>query len=167
MPGHCGLPGNEADRVAREAASDGREGKAGQDVPVNLQAAKSAINQAVKDPNPQHECVPQVYQGPLKHLQGISRKEEVLLARLRIGHCLHLAAYRDWVQSSGSTCQRCSNAPETMTYFLANWEATKALRVIIFGEASPQFPFFQERMVPYNNDSTHPGLTIVRDGKCS
>ena len=95
VPGHCGLPGNEADRVAREAASDGREGRAGQDVPVNLQAAKSAINQAVKDPNPQHECVPQVYQGPLKHLQGISRKEEILLARLRIGHCLHLAAYRD------------------------------------------------------------------------
>ena len=138
VPGHCGLPGNEeADRVAREAALDGREGRAAQDVPVTFGAAKSAIKRAVKDPDPQHERVRQVYRGPLKRLQGISRKEEVLLARLRSGHCLQLAAYRDWVQEIGSTCQRCNNAPETVAHLMANCEATEALRVLIFWEASP------------------------------
>ena len=41
------------------------------------------------DQSRQHERVRQVYQGPLKRLQGISREEEVLLTRLRSGHSLH------------------------------------------------------------------------------
>ena len=138
VPGHCGLPGNEkADQVAREAALAGRRDGRSQTAPISLKAARLSIERGVTDPAPQHERVRQVYQGPLRHPQGLSRKEEVLLARLRSGHTTHLAAYKGRVQGSDETCARCLAAPETLAHFLGQCEATEARRVRIFGNASP------------------------------
>ena len=81
----------------------------GQAAAVTLRSAKLSIKRGVVDGPAQHDRLRQVYQGPVQHPQGLSRKEEVLLARLRSGHSLHLASYR----GSGDTCHRCG-APETL-----------------------------------------------------
>ena len=64
----------------------------------------------------QHDRLRQVYQGPVWHPQGLSRKE-VLLARLRSGHSLHLASYRDRVHGGGDTCHWCQFDPETLAFY--------------------------------------------------
>ena len=138
VPGHCGLPGNEkADQVAKAAARAGRGEAQSQTAPITFRAAKLSILRGVRDPDPQHERVRRVYQGPLRRPQGLSRKEEVLLARLRSGHSHILASYRNKVQGADETCQRCSLAPETLQHFLQECEATEARRVAIFGLSSP------------------------------
>ena len=138
VPGHCGLPGNErADQVAREVAGQGRSGVVPQDAPVTFRAAKLSIKRGVVDGPTQHERLRQVYQGPVKHPQGLSRKEEVLLARLRSGHSLLLASYRDRVHGSGDTCHRCQLEPETLQHFMRECEATEATRARVFGCSSP------------------------------
>ena len=138
VPGHCGLLGNEkADQVARESALAGRRDGRSQTAPISLKAARLSIERGVVDAPPQHERVRQVYQGPLCHPQGLSRKEEVLLARLRSGHTTLLAAYKGRVQGSEETCPRCLSEPETLAHFMSGCEATEARRVRIFGNASP------------------------------
>ena len=127
VPGHCGLRGNKkADQVAKAAAWAGRGEVQSQTAPITFRAAKLSILRGVRDPDPQHERVRQVYQGPLRRPQGLSRKEEVLLARLRSGHSHILASYRNKVQGADETCQRCSLAPETLQHFLQECEATEA-----------------------------------------
>ena len=138
VPGHSGLPGNErADQLARESTERGRDAAAPQTAPVTFRSAKLSIKRGVVDGAPQHPRLRQVYQGPVKHPQGLSREEEVLLARLRSGHSLHLASYQDRVHGSGATCHRCQNGPETLEHFCSECEATEAIRMRIFGLASP------------------------------
>ena len=138
VPGHCGLPGNEkADQVARDAAMEGRRDERSQTAPITFKAAKLAISREVRDPDPQHERVRQVYQVPIRPTQGLSREDEVFLARLRSGHSLLLAAHRNRVRGEEETCPRCRQAPETLRHFIQECEATEARRVFIFGNASP------------------------------
>ena len=136
--GHSGLPGNKrADQLARESTEQGRDAVAPQTAPVTFRSAKLSIKRGVVDGAPQHPRLRQVYQGPVKHPQGLSREEEVLLARLRSGHSLHLASYQDRVHGSGATCHRCQNGPETLEHFCSECEATEAIRMRIFGMPSP------------------------------
>jgi hypothetical protein len=59
-----------------------------------------------------------VYKEGFKHLQGVSRREEVLLAQLRTGHSLLLGEYRNRVQGTDSTCPRCGEEEETLEHVL-------------------------------------------------
>ena len=99
--------------------------------PIIFRAAKLSIMRGVVDGPTQHDRLRQVYQGPMKHPQGLSRKEEVLLASLRIGHLLHLASYWDRVHGGGDTCHRCKDDPETLMHFMQECEAT-GIRVWVF-----------------------------------
>ena len=137
VPGHVGLPGNErANQVAREVARQGRDGVLPQAAGVTFRSAKLSIKRGVVDGPTQHDRLRQVYQGPVQHPQGLSRKEEVLLARLRSGHSLHLASYRDRVHGSGDTCHRCGE-PETLQHFMQECQASEATRVRVFGVSTP------------------------------
>ena len=60
-----------------------------------------------------------------------------MLARLRSGHSLLLASYRDRVRGSGDTCHRCQLCPETLEHFMRECEASEAIRVRVFGVSSP------------------------------
>ena len=138
VPGHIGLPGNErVDQAAGRIADMGRSGAVPQACPVTFEAAKLCIKRGVADEATRHPRLSQVYQGPVKTPEGLSRKEEVLLARLRSGHSLILASYQDRVHGTGATCHRCNQDPETLTHFMRECEATEAIRVRIFGHSSP------------------------------
>jgi hypothetical protein len=61
----------------------------------------------------------QVYSdGPFKHLQGASRREEVLLAQLRGGRSLLLGENRKRVQGMDSMCPRCGKEEEDLEHIL-------------------------------------------------
>ena len=138
VPGHSGLPGNErADRLAREGVERGRGAVAAQTAAVTFGAAKLSIKRGVVDGPTQHPRLRQVYEGSVRHPQGFSREEEVVLARLRSGHSLLLASYRDRVRGSGDTCHRCQLCPETLEHFMRECEASEAIRVRVFGVSSP------------------------------
>ena len=125
------------DRAAGRIAEMGRSGAVPQACPVTFEAAKLCIKRGVADEATRHPRLSQVYQGPVKTPEGLSRKEEVLLARLRSGHSLILASYQDRVHGSGATCHRCNRDPETLSHFMRECEATEAIRVRIFGHSSP------------------------------
>jgi hypothetical protein len=56
---------------------------------------KGLIRSQVKDGPPIHACTLQVYDdGPFRHIQGASRREEVLLAQLSGGRSLILGETR-------------------------------------------------------------------------
>ena len=137
VPGHCGLPGNEkADQEAKEAAAQGIGPGGIQNAPVSFQAAKSSIRRVVRDPSPGGRTS-QVYRGPRRHPQGLSRKEEVVLAQLRSGHSLHLATYKNRVSGDDSTCPRCGEGDETLEHLFQSCIALEACRVTCFGSPSP------------------------------
>jgi hypothetical protein len=71
---------------------------------------KGLIRSQVKDGPPNHAHTLRVYgDGPFRPLQGASRREEVLLARLRGGHSLLLGETRKRIQGADSTCPRCGD----------------------------------------------------------
>ena len=78
-----------------------------------------------------------VYASPPSWPDGLSRKEEVMLARLRSGHSKHLAAYRGRVQETDKICPRCGVEEEDLVHFLQRYEATEGRRVLTMGDAAP------------------------------
>jgi hypothetical protein len=89
VPAHCCLLGNErADEEARKAADLGLNDGA-QRGRISFEMVKGLIWNQVKDGPPNHVLTSQVYgDGPFRHLQGASRREEVLLAQLSGGRSL-------------------------------------------------------------------------------
>ena len=133
MPAHCNVPGNElADQSAKEIAQLGEPTEA----PVSYKTSLAIINREIKDPPPQHPLISETY----KHLSQKTdakiktRKEAALLAQLRSGHCLHLAAYKHRINEDKSEiCPRCNLEPETVKHWL-ECPATCMKRQAVFGD---------------------------------
>jgi hypothetical protein len=67
----------------------------------------------VEDGLPNHARTLQVYSdGPFRHLQGASRREEVLLAQLRGSHSLLLWETQKRIQGVDSMCPHCGEEEE-------------------------------------------------------
>ena len=79
---------------------------------------------------------------PPSHPDGLSRKEEVTLARLRGGHSKHLAAYHGMVQESDKICPWCRVEKEDLGYFLQRCEATEGRRLLAMGTLPHHSWFF-------------------------
>ena len=107
VPGHCGLIGNERADLEARTASTGRKKVKEEGRSVPLCTAKARIRRLIVDPPVSHARTKLVYQGT-KGKAVLSRKEAVLLAQLRSGHCRRLAAYRHVVEEGVSpTCPNC------------------------------------------------------------
>jgi ribonuclease HI len=67
-----------------------------------------------------------------------SRRETVLLAQLRSGHCRHLAAYSRLVNPlADPICTLCREEPEDLEHWLQRCPARLQKRTAIFGDPSP------------------------------
>ena len=133
VPAHCNVPGNElADQSAKEIAQLGEPTEA----PISYKTSLAIINRKIKDPPPQHPLISVTY----KHLSQKTdskiktRKEAALLAQLRSGHCLHLAAYKHRInEEKPEICPRCNLEPETVKHWL-ECPATCMKRQAVFGD---------------------------------
>jgi hypothetical protein len=80
---------------------------------------KGLIWSQVKDGPPNYACTLQVYgDGPFKHLQGASRREEVLLTQLRGGRSVLLEETRKRVQGADFMCPHCEEEDEDLEHVL-------------------------------------------------
>ena len=133
IPGHMGIPGNElADRVANGACNLTDKSK-----PITLKSAISTIKRSFKDPPPPNARTAATYAN-LSTLRDekalLSRKDATMIARLRSGHSLKLAAYRNVINpAEDPTCPKCNQAPETLEHWLLECSGTLAAREDIFG----------------------------------
>ena len=68
----------------------------------------------------------------------MTRKEAVLLAQLRSGHCRRFAAFLKVVDDTAdTTCPQCGREPETLEHWLQKCAASAARRIAEFGVATP------------------------------
>ena len=140
VPGHCGLTGNEwADEVAGDAA--GNASKESIVDPstneITFQAVKAFIKREMKDPPTTHIRTMAVYEGT-KSKTIFPRKDEVMMAQLRSGHCHRLAAYRNVVHKDSSPlCPHCEMDYETLEHWLQCCPATAVKRIHGFGGPAP------------------------------
>ena len=79
----------------------------------------------------------EVYQGKKGSTQGLSRKEEVMLSRMRSGQSKLLAAFRAKVQGEDPVCPKCNGSEETLVHFMQECPATEASRRRIFETFPP------------------------------
>jgi ribonuclease HI len=129
-----GSPGNDkADEAAKRAATESEAEPSG----ISFHSAKKLIEQQLKDPPIQHPRLQATY-SQRKSFHAATRADETLLAQLRSGHCIHLAAYKSVTNSDADpTCDRCHGAPETVEHWLCDCPGTADIRSNIFGTASP------------------------------
>jgi hypothetical protein len=86
---------------------------------ISFEVVIGLIWSQVKDRPPRHARTSRVYgDGPFRRLQGASRREEVLLAKLRGGRSLLLGETRKRVQGTDSTCPRCGEEEEDLEHVL-------------------------------------------------
>ena len=140
IPGHCGLSGNElADAEAgRSARLD--PGRAPPGAPLSLESVRSAISSQIVDAQPdpvRRREVCQVYQGRKGSTQGLSRKEEVMLAQMRSGQSKLLSTFRAKILGEDPVCPKCNGSEETLVHFMQECPATEALRRRLFETFPP------------------------------
>ena len=139
VPGHVGLIGNElADKEANLAA--GKIQDLGDQPAISFRAAKARLKEDCLRIRTSHARTIEIYgkEGwkPANIVAG--RRDQVLLAQLRAGHCANLSAYASIVNPSADpTCKRCRLEPEDVQHWLQRCPALEGKRLEIFGSVAP------------------------------
>lgn len=136
VPGHDGVPGNElADAAAKAAAA--LPGAA--DADISIKAATAAIKRTFKDAAPTKPQLVEIYAAAKDPaLAGLSRREAVILAQLRSGHCRSLAAYRAIINPGyDPICPDCKEEPQTMEHWWTTCPAIATKRQKFLGVHCP------------------------------
>jgi ribonuclease HI len=130
VPGHCGLKGNElVDQEAKAACSMGSP-----DESITFATAKALIKEKVVDALTNHELLKIAY-GKKPSRIAHNRREAVLMAQIRTGHCALFAAYRHSLNPDvDPLCKRCGGPVEdTMQHWLTECPALDSHRFACFG----------------------------------
>ena len=132
-----GLIGNEWPDGEAGAATASDEETAATYGGITFQTAKAFTKRETIDPTISHIRTKTVYNGKRAPV-SLSRKDSVLLARIRSGHCHKLEAYRNIVDAdSSATCPYCQGAPETLEHWIQECPTTSRRRIREFGGAAP------------------------------
>ena len=153
--------------VVVDAAGDGADAdvigrvEIDEDVVVfeRYKSVVSHIKRVLSDPPPSHPRVRAVYcpaspwgseiseranpsssisSGHANLRSCLTRREEVLLAQLRTGHCHALAAYRAlYTPGLDATCPFCFQAPQTVEHWFRDCDALASTRMRTLGTAVP------------------------------
>lgn len=146
VPGHSGLEGNElADRAANAATTDATA----PDPTISFHSAAAGIYRCIKDKPPEKKEHQEIYgSGFDKFAEKLTRKEAVLLAQLRSGHCRKLAAYNAIIHpGSDPICRRCNEGPEDLRHWLTQCPALLQPRIQTLGGPTPSLSVLRENPV--------------------
>ena len=129
-----GIPGNEmADSAAKEAAGAAQGPGSG----VSLGSTVAHIRRTVGDPSTTHPRLMKTYKDISHKQEGntrLTRKDAVLLARLRSGHWEALRGYKHMLDpSTDSDCRRCGYETEDVEHIFTSCPATHGRRYHTFG----------------------------------
>jgi ribonuclease HI len=138
IPGHQDIPGNElADALANEAANMTSEPSK----PTSRRTATASIKRTLKDAAPTHERVAAVYvaYSEAKDKKAVkTRKDAVMLARIRSGHSMLFGVYKTLMDpTKDPACQRCGAEFHTVEHWLA-CPGTEAARQRLFENPAVQ-----------------------------
>ena len=144
IPGHSDLAWNElADSESRKTAVT----TTSEAEPTSLRAALSFIKRTFKDPEPCHHCAKFTYKDynyKAEAKKTTSKKDAVLLAQLRSGHCKLLKAYVNLLDPTvNPTCPLCTLEPQTLEHWL-NCPATAKYRLENFGTCQTRLKLLTE-----------------------
>ena len=142
IKGHSGLPGNDAAHEAALSSASDNTNISTMALPssVAFHTSKYLVNCRIQDPPPQHLRTAAVYIQEPDHsnVSDLARRDQVLLAQLRSGHCHKLAAYHNIIDpTSDPSCPRCKLAPHTLEHWLRECPATEIIRRRILDEVDP------------------------------
>ena len=136
VPGHSQIPGNEmADGRAKEATTMPGEGRS-----ISYKSACATINRKIKDAPTEeweHARSAAVYSAysEVREKTVTSRKDQVLLARVRSGKYLGFAEYRTRIKKTDdSSCARCGAAIEDLVHWM-ECPGTMEARFRLFGRS--------------------------------
>lgn len=141
MPGHAGIPGNEAaDEVAGLAAALPQDR-----VPISYGAARARLKQhlsrewTASNRHSRHFEIGGDARTKMGDKIGLSRRESVVVARLRTGHSTMLRAYRHRIGlDDDPNCTDCDDGvPEDATHLLTSCPAGALARHQVFGRSDP------------------------------
>jgi ribonuclease HI len=109
VPGHVGLEGNEwADREANKAREE-EQGTAA----IWFDSVKSLIRRKVEYKPEWDERIKKVYGKKIRREEDISRRESVVLAQLRSGHCAETRYYQKRIgKIEEARCEMCEEEEE-------------------------------------------------------
>ena len=105
--------------------------------PTSMKLEKAWIKRKTRDPSPIHHRTRLTYE----HLSDKrdrdiikNRKDTVVLARLRAGHCEKLAAHKNLMDlTADPTCLLCRENSQTNEHWILECPGTVAARQYIFG----------------------------------
>jgi ribonuclease HI len=143
IPGHSDIPGNEmADEAAKAATEADGVGR-----PISFRGIKLIIKAFVYDEPPQHERTAKVYEklSKTKEREIVSRKDQVLIARIRSGHHYGFRAYQHRINEEiDPTCPRCDDGSDSVEHWL-ECVGTMAARQQIFGRVGVELSVLTEK----------------------
>ena len=136
VPGHSQIPGNEmADGRAKDATTLPGEGRS-----ISYKSACATINRQIKDAPTEewdHARSATVYSAysEAREKTVTSRKDQVLLARVRSGKYLGFAEYRARIKkTTDSSCARCGAEIEDLVHWM-ECPGTMEARFRLFGRS--------------------------------
>ena len=161
VPGHCELIGNEwADDAANSAWSSASTTSTSLAGRLTFEAAKAIVKREVVDVEITHSRTKAVY-CENRSDEPLTRREAVLLAQLRSGHCRSLAAYRNIIDAnSPAMCPYCEEEYETLEHWLQECPATRIKSIRCFGGAAPPLSVLVRAVLAYICVYTVLGCTV-------
>ena len=135
IPSHVDVPGNElADAAAKDATSLVTEDQG--EKPVSFAAVKAHIRRVIKDEPVQHQRTAETYKNYNKDTDKDikTRKDQVLIARLRSGHHNGFRAYQHRIDEAVSPeCPYCPGQQQDLQHWMQDCSRTSGERMRLFG----------------------------------
>ena len=133
VPGHQNIPGNDmADETAKQAA----ELEDHPHAPIWFHSVRARIKSDRRSFGNDHARSLKVYSAysHQKEMLVASRNEQSLLAKIRSGHTILFAAFRNRIDDTKDpTCPLCNDAPQDLEHWMTTCPGTLAARYELFG----------------------------------